>query len=64
VPPDVDVQRSLLRLPARQRAVVVLHYFEDRPVREVAELLGVEEATVKVHLHRARSRLRQLLGED
>jgi RNA polymerase sigma factor (sigma-70 family) len=47
----------VLRLPPSQRAVIVLHYYEDRPVGEIASTLGCREATVRVHLHRARKRL-------
>jgi RNA polymerase sigma-70 factor (ECF subfamily) len=42
---------------------VALFYLEDRPVGDVAELLGCTETTAKVHLHRARKRLGELLGE-
>jgi RNA polymerase sigma factor (sigma-70 family) len=62
--PDIDLARALLLLPARQRAVVVLHYLEDRPVEEIAHVLGVSTSTVKQHLFRARGRLAKLLGED
>lgn len=50
-------------LPLKQRTAVVLFYFEDRPVAEVAQLLGCSPATARVHLHRARRRLAALLGE-
>lgn len=64
VPPrDLDLQRALLALPAKQRLAVVLHYLEDRPVAEVATLIGCKEATAKVHLHRGRNRLAELLGD-
>ncbi len=62
--PAEEITAALLRLPAQQRAAVVLHYYADRPVREIAELLGVSSATVSVHLHRGRNRLRELLGDD
>ena len=52
------------RLPAMQRAAVVLFYFEDRPVAEIADILGISDGSVKVHLHRARQRLMVLLGEE
>jgi RNA polymerase sigma-70 factor (sigma-E family) len=64
--PDLDLTGALRALPAIQRAAVVLHYFEDRPVAEVADLLGCAEGTAKTHLHRARRRLSALLldGEE
>ena len=60
---ESDVAAAVRRLPAGQRTAVVLFYFEDRPVVEVAELLGCSPATARVHLHRARRRLAALLGE-
>lgn len=48
-------------LPARQRAAVILHYYVDKPVTEIAEILGCSATTVSVHLHRGRNRLRELL---
>ena len=60
---DSDVAAAVRRLPPGQRTAVVLFYFEDRPVAEVAELLGCSPATARVHLHRARRRLAALLGE-
>jgi len=61
---DADaVRAAVLQLPARQRAVVVLHYLDDLPVSEVAAVLGCSEGTVKTHLHRARRALAGTLGE-
>ena len=57
----IDVLR---RLPTNQRAAVVLHYYADLPVAEVASRLGVSSATARVHLHRGRRRLRELLEDD
>ncbi len=52
-----DVWSAVRRLPGQQRAAVALHYLEDRPVSEIAEILDCAEATAKVHLHRARASL-------
>jgi RNA polymerase sigma-70 factor (ECF subfamily) len=62
--PDVDLARAVQQLPVMQRSAVVLFYFEDRPVAETAFILGISDGAVKVHLHRARRRLAELLGEE
>jgi RNA polymerase sigma-70 factor, ECF subfamily len=58
-----EVLQALQRLSRRQREVVVLHYYADLPIREVAELIGSTQAAVGVHLHRARRKLRTLLED-
>ena len=55
---------SLRQLPIRQRAVVVLRYYEDRSEAEIATLLGIRLGTVKSSLHRAHAALRQELSHD
>ena len=57
------VVQALAGLPVRQRQVVVLRYFEDLPVDQVAALLGVSSGAVKTHTSRALSRLRELLSD-
>jgi len=61
VPRDLDLIDALGHLSAQQRAAVVLHYYEDQPVRDVAATLRCSEATAKVHLHRGRTRLAGIL---
>lgn len=61
---DAAILQQVAQLPAAQRAAIVLFYFEDRPVTEVAEVLGCAPATARVHLHRARERLRIMLTEE
>jgi RNA polymerase sigma-70 factor, ECF subfamily len=63
-PVDVDLLQAIRQLPAAQRAAVVLFYFEDRPLVEVADILDVSAGTARVTLHRARRHLAELLGED
>jgi len=45
------------RLPARQRQAILLHYYADVPVEEIARLLRVPVGTVKRRLHDGRQRL-------
>jgi RNA polymerase sigma-70 factor (ECF subfamily) len=44
-------------LPDRQAAIVALHYLDDRPVDEIADMLDITPGTVKTQLHRARATL-------
>jgi RNA polymerase sigma factor (sigma-70 family) len=63
-PRDVDLERAVRRLPARQRLAVELHYFLDLPVTEVAATMGCAEGTVKATLSHARARLERELAEE
>jgi RNA polymerase sigma-70 factor (ECF subfamily) len=55
---------AIMRLSPMQRAAVVLFYFDDQPVKQIARALVVSESTVKQHLHRARLRIADLLREE
>ena len=57
-----QVREAIAKLAARDREVIVLHYLEDRGVAEMTELLGIRQNAVEVRLHRARQRLKKLLG--
>lgn len=56
--PAPEIERALASLTPRQRAAVVLRYYEDLPEAEIAERIGVRTGTVKALLHQARERLR------
>lgn len=61
---DRDVLlRACRALPAQQRAVLALRFWEDRSVDETAAILGCSPGTVKTHTHRALGRLRALLDD-
>lgn len=62
--PSARLVGMLEVLSPQQRAAVFLHYHADLPVQEVARRMGTSTATVKVHLHRGRRRLRGMLENE
>jgi RNA polymerase sigma factor (sigma-70 family) len=59
VPEALAVRRALGALPAAQRAVLVLRYFDDRSEAEIAEMLHCSVGTVKSRASRALQSLRE-----
>ena len=57
----VALVQGLAALPLRSRAAVVLHYYADLPVAEVAAVMGTSQNTVKSQLRTGLVRLRELL---
>jgi len=59
-------QKALLEamdtLPAETRSVMVMHYFQEMKLHEIAEVLGKTVSALKVQIHRARKSLRLVLS--
>jgi len=55
---------ALEKLPTSQREVVELHWFQERPYAEVAQIVGTSEGAVRVRAHRAYATLKQLLVSE
>jgi RNA polymerase sigma-70 factor (ECF subfamily) len=60
--PDEQLVALVVALPRQQRIAVALRYYDDMPVAEVAEAMGISEGAVRYHLHTARERLRTVVG--
>jgi RNA polymerase sigma factor (sigma-70 family) len=59
-----EVWEAVRRLSVRQRAVIVLAYWEDLTPAQIAVRLGLSEGAVRRHLARAREHLRKVLTDD
>ncbi len=67
LPPDPGndhVWAAVATLPPQQRAAIALHYLEDQPVKQIAQILECSESTAKVHLHKARKSLSEILQNE
>jgi RNA polymerase sigma-70 factor, ECF subfamily len=60
---DFELLEALRRLPARQRVAVILFYYVDAPVVEIARRTGMSPLAVRANLSRGRKRLKSLLGD-
>jgi RNA polymerase sigma-70 factor (sigma-E family) len=61
-PESAAIIQALMELPQRQRAAIVLRYWDDLPESAVAELMGCSVGTVRTHTARAVARLRAHTG--
>ncbi|GIO23767.1 RNA polymerase sigma factor [Oceanobacillus sp. J11TS1] len=58
------IQQAIAKLPDKQRAIILLVYYEDLPQREIASILNIPVGTVKSRLHQAIKTLKEDLKED
>lgn len=60
----VDVRTALQQLAPRERVCVVMRYYDDLTVPQIAQQLGLADGTVKRYLHRARAVLADVLDVE
>ncbi|WP_343337914.1 RNA polymerase sigma factor SigV [Terrisporobacter petrolearius] len=61
---DIDLQEALERLPEKYRIVIVLRYFEDMKIGDIAGILNENENTIKTRLYKGLSKLKIDLVEE
>lgn len=61
---NLDLRKAIDLLPEKDKAVVILRYFEDKKLEEIAEILDENVNTVKSRLYRSMKKLRMSLSED
>ena len=54
-----DLKRALSRIPEKERTAIVLHYFEDLPIKEIATIMDIPAGTVKYYLSVGRNHLKE-----
>ena len=64
VPEDRDLFSAVMKLDDKYRTVIHLFYYEEYSVKEIADILGSRESTVKSQLSRGRLQLKMMLSED
>ncbi|HSD16345.1 MAG TPA: sigma-70 family RNA polymerase sigma factor [Thermomonas sp.] len=57
-----ELHAAIERLPPLQRTILTLYHLEELPIGEIATITGLAEGTIKSHLFRSRSKLRELLA--
>ena len=61
---DIETRNLIKKLDRELREIVVLYYFEDFSVKEIAKILKIPEGTVKSRLSRARKKLEEKLLKE
>ena len=60
---ESDVMKAVMSLPEKYRSVIHLYYFEEYATKEIAEITGKKEATVRSLLKRGREKLESVLSK-
>lgn len=60
----LDLEEAMIRLPANQRLVIYLFYYEQIPIKNIAKIMKSNENTVKSHLLRAKSKMKTYLEKE
>ena len=61
---SLDVFNAISTLPPKERFVLHLFYYEDMSVKDISEITGIKSSAIKTRLHRARTHLKSILGDD
>lgn len=59
-----DLYSAIDQLSERYQTVIILKYFNDLSIKEIAFIMNIPEGSVKAYLNRARNELKDMLKED
>lgn len=60
----VSIEDALMLLSKEQREVILLYYFQELKIREIAEILGQTQSNIKYRLKAAKERLKEILRKE
>lgn len=60
---EARFQKAILSLPAKQRLVFNLRYYDELAYKEISEITGLSEATLKTNYHYAQQRIKELMTQ-
>lgn len=61
---NLELYQAIKKLPVKQRTVVVLYYFNEMSTKEIANVMGCLDGTVKSRLYTARNNLKNVLSDE
>lgn len=61
---DIDVITEVMKLPEKYRSIIHLYYYEGYELGEISVILGINPATIRTRMTRAKEKLKERLGED
>ena len=61
---SMDVKTAMAQLSEIERTVVTLFYIDDMPVKQIATITGLNQSTLRSHLHRAKEKMAKTLKQE
>lgn len=61
---EIDLLKAVMELDEKYKSVIVLRYYQDYSIKQIAEILECPEGTIKTNIHRGLMILRKTMKED
>ena len=61
---SMDVKTAMAQLNEIERTVVTLFYINDMPIKQIAAITGINQSTLRSHLHRAKEKMAKTLKQE
>lgn len=64
VPEQVEILRQIMEIPEKYKTVLLLHYVEGYQIKEIADILKISEAAIKMRIQRGKVMLKSKMGDE